>query len=189
MTRRILLTAVLTLGIGAGYWMYIAWPEWFGAEIRVDAILGLPDRHTSRTALDWPSGRVLLTIPHAEADDSPMPFHEVRQIGPVWPATSDPLRGARLMHGRTLYLQVERRASAEGGSALAEPVSISTTPIAGATNLRVHVTRATPSGRMYLVLGPSVYPAPSTLAPDALTAAVLRVLPSGRFTMVGLVAR
>jgi hypothetical protein len=149
----------------------------------------LRDKNTSRAALDWPSGRVLLAIPNAEADDSPIPAHEVREIGPVWPATTNPVRGARLMHGRTLYLQVERRATAEGGSALAEPVSISTTPVAGATNLRVRVTKATPSGRLYLAIGPGVYPAPSTLAPDALTAAVLRVLPSGRFAMVGLVAR
>ena len=188
---RIMLAAAVTLGFGAGSWSYEAWPAWYGHEIVLEASLGLKDVRSGRAAIEFPATRLKLDVPGAQADDSPVPFHLVRSIGPVWPGGSDPVRSARLMHGRVVYVQVESRgpSTPEGPFEARVPVSVSTTPVVGATNLRARVTGVESTGRFEITLAPPLLAIGPDLPDAASVWAVFRVLPSGRHAIVRLVNR
>jgi len=188
---RILLAAAVTLGLGAGSWSYEAWPSWFGQEVVLEANLGLKDARSGRAGIEFPAAHLRLDVPGAQADDLPVPFHHVRAIGPVWPGGSDPVQSARLFHGRVVYVQVEARGPAEAAAPYENrvPVSVSTTPVIGATNLRTRVTRVEPSGRFQITLAPPLLAVPPELPDAASVWAVFKVLPSGRHAIVRLVNR
>jgi hypothetical protein len=194
MTLRVLTAAVVTLGLGVGAWVHEAWPSWRGQEITLQGMLGAKDARSGRASIEFTASRLKVDVPGALPDDSPVPFQLVRQIGPVWPAGDDAVRSARLMHGRVVYVQVKasQDAAPQPGAAYVQPgagyvpVSVSTTPIAEATNLRVRVSRAEPTGRFEIALAPPLIPIPPGLDETAFVSVVLRVLPSGRHTIVRL---
>ncbi len=174
--RRILIAAVLTLGTGVGYWLYQAWPEWFGRDVALEVSVGLRQAGSSRVSLEFPASRLKLDVPGALPDDSPVPAYVVRQIGEVWPAGSDVAQSARRLHGRVVYVQVEN----------GKPVSVSVARVEGAVNLHVRVTHVEPTGRFHVALGPPLFHVPADFSDTALVTAVFRVLPSGRHSMTSL---
>jgi hypothetical protein len=195
MTVRIVLAALVTLGLGAGAWAYEAWPSWRGQEIALQGMLVAKDARSRRASIDFTaSSRLKVDVPGALPDDLPVPFQLVRQIGPVWPSGDDPVRSARRLRGRVVYVQMKasQDAAPQPGAAYAQPgaayvpISVSTTPIDGAINLRVRVSRAEPTGRFEITLAPPLIPVPSGLDETAFVSVILRVLPSGRHTIVRL---
>jgi hypothetical protein len=191
MTRRIVLAAVVTLGLGAGTLVYEAWPTWYGQEITLQGLLGPKDRRTGRASIEFLASRLRVEGPGIVADDSPVPAYLVRQIDPIWPEGSDPVHSARLLQRRVVYVQVERPPDATtSGPSKTEgpyvPVSVSAGPRPGAINLRAGVTRAEPTGRFTIALAPPLIPVPAGVDENAFVTAVLRVLPSGRHAIVRL---
>jgi hypothetical protein len=176
---RILLAAVVTLGLGAGTWAYEAWPSWYGQEISLQGLLGPKDKQTGRASIEFLASRVRVEGPGIVADDSPVPAYLVKQIDTVWPAGEDAEQSARLMQRRVVYVQVERQSEGVG-----IPVSVSRAPVAGATNLRARVMRAEPTGRFEIALAPPQIPIPTGIDENVFVTAVLRVLPSGRHAIV-----
>ena len=180
MTGRILLAALVTLGLGAGTWAYEAWPSWYGQEITLQGLLGPMNKRTGRASIEFLASRVRVEGPGIVADDSPVPAYLVKQIDPVWPASDDPVQSARLMQRRVVYVQMERQGEVN------VPVSISRGPVAGAINLRARVMRAEPTGRFEITLAPPLIPIPAGIDENMFVSAVLRVLPSGRHAIVRL---
>ena len=189
MTWRILLAAIVTLGLGAGTFMYDAWPSWYGQEITLQGLLGSKDKRSGRASIEFMAQRLRVEGPGIVADDFLVPAYLVRQIDTVWPAGDDPLRSARLMQRRVVYVQMERQ-GADVGPSQPEgphvPVSVSRAPVAGAVNLRARVVSAEPTGRFQIALAPPWIPIPAGLDEAAFVSAVLRVLPSGRHAIVRL---
>ncbi|HET9272130.1 MAG TPA: hypothetical protein VFO31_28325 [Vicinamibacterales bacterium] len=189
---RILLAALVTLGLGAGTWAYEAWPSWYGQEISLQGLLGPKDKQTGRASIEFLASRVRVEGPGIVADDSPVPAYLVKQIDPVWPAGEDAVHSARLLQRRVVYVQMERQgdtpdpAGAQPAAAYGPyvPVSISRAPVAGAINLRARVTRAEPTGRFEIALAPPQIPIPTGIDENVFVTAVLRVLPSGRHAIV-----
>jgi hypothetical protein len=180
---RILAVAILTLGIGVDYWLYQAWPSWFGREVAFEVSVGVRVPRTSRVSVLFPASQLKVEVPDAAADESPVPAYLVRQVGQVWPSASDAAQSARRLHGRWIFVQVS------ASDAVMVPESVSLTRVEGATNLRVLVTRVEPTGRFHVALGPEFFPVPADFSDTAPTTAVFRVLPSGRHAMTALVTR
>ena len=197
MTWRILLAALVTLGLGAGTWAYEAWPSWYGQEIPVQGLLGPKDKRSGRASIEFLASRVRVEGPGMVADDSPVPAYPLKQIDTVWPAGDDPVHSARLLHRRVVYVQMERQsegATPEAGGAAQPagpyvPVSVSRAPVAGAINLRARVMRAEPTGRFEIMLAPPLVPIPVGIDENVFVTAVLRVLPSGRHAIVRIEQR
>ena len=189
MTRRILLAAIVTLGLGAGTFVYEAWPSWYGQEITLQGLLGSKDKRSGRASIEFMAQRLRVEGPGTVADDFLVPAYLVKQIDTVWPAGDDPARSARLMQRRVLYVQMERQ-GADVGPSQPEgpyvPVSVSRAPVAGAINLHARVVSAEPTGRFQIALAPPWIPIPPGLDEAAFVSAVLRVLPSGRHAIVRL---
>ena len=180
MTGRILLAAIVTLGLGAGTFVYEAWPSWYGQEITLQGLLGSKDKRSGRASIEFLASRVRVEGPGIVADDSPVPAYLVRQIDTVWPAGDDPAHSARLLQRRVVYVQMERQGEVD------VPVSISRAPVVGAINLRARVTSAEPTGRFEITLAPPLIPIPAGVDENMFVSAVLRVLPSGRHAIVRL---
>ena len=180
MTWRILLAALVTLGLGAGTLIHEAWPSWYGQEIALQGLLGPKDKRSGRASIEFLAQRVRVEGPGIVADDSPVPAYLVKQVDTVWPAGDDPAQSARLMQRRVVYVQVERQGEVD------VPVSVSRGPIAGAINLRTRVTEAEPTGRFVIALAPPLIPIPAGIDENMFVTAVLRVLPSGRHAIVRL---
>lgn len=193
MIWRILLAALVTLGLGAGTLFYEAWPSWYGQEISLQGLLGPKDKRTGRASIEFLASRVRVEGPGIVADDSPVPAYLVKQLDTVWPAGDDPVHSARLLQRRVVYVQMERQSDGvtpESGAAQSAapyvPVSVSRTPVAGAINLRARVMRAEPTGRFEIALAPPLIPIPAGVDENVFVTAVLRVLPSGRHAIVRL---
>ena len=182
MTWRILLAALVTLGLGAGTLIHEAWPSWYGQEITLQGLLGPKDKRSGRASIEFLAQRVRVEGPGIVADDSPVPAYLVKQVDTVWPAGEDPAQSARLLQRRVVYVQVER----EGNEGPHVPVSVSRGPVAGAINLRARVMRAEPTGRFEITLAPPLIPIPAGIDENMFVTAVLRVLPSGRHAIVRL---
>ena len=180
MTWRILLAALVTLGLGAGTLVHEAWPSWYGQEITLQGLLGPKDKRSGRASIEFLAQRVRVEGPGIVADDSPVPAYLVKQVDTVWPAGDDPVQSARLLQRRVVYVQVERQGEVD------VPVSVSRRPVAGAINLRARVTRAEPTGRFEITLAPPLIPIPAGIDENMFVTAVLRVLPSGRHAIVRL---
>lgn len=182
LTGRILLAALVTLGLGAGTLVHEAWPSWYGREISLQGLLGPKDKRSGRASIEFLAQRVRVEGPGIVADDSPVPAYLVKQVDTVWPASDEPVQSARLLQRRVVYVQVER----EGNEGPHVPVSVSRGPVAGAINLRARVTRAEPTGRFEITLAPPLIPIPAGIDENMFVTAVLRVLPSGRHAIVRL---
>ena len=186
MTWRILLAALVTLGLGAGTLIHAAWPSWYGQEITLQGLLGPKDKRSGRASIEFLAQRVRVEGPGIVADDSPVPAYLVKQIDTVWPAGDDPVQSARLLQGRVVYVQMER----EGNEGPYVPVSVSRAPMAGAINLRARVSGEPelpqPTGRFVITLAPPQIPIPAGIDENMFVTAVLRVLPSGRHAIVRL---
>ena len=186
MTWRILLAALVTLGLGAGTLIHEAWPSWYGQEIALQGLLGPKDKRSGRASIEFLAQRLRVEGPGIVADDSPVPAYLVKQIDTVWPAGDDPAQSARLLQRRVLFVQMER----EGNEGPYVPVSVSRAPIAGAINLRGRVAGEPeppqPTGRFVITLAPPQIPVPAGIDENMFVTAVLRVLPSGRHAIVRL---
>lgn len=180
MTARILLAAIVTLGLGAGTWAYEAWPSWYGREITLQGLLLSKDKRTGRASIEFLAQRVRVEGPGIVAEDFPVPAYLVKQIDTVWPAGDDPVQSARLLQRRVVYVQMERQGEVD------VPVSVSRAPVAGAINLRARVTGAKPTGRFEIAFAPPLVPVPAGVDENGFVTAVLRVLPSGRHAIVRL---
>lgn len=191
MIWRVALAAVVTLGLGAGTWVYEAWPSWYGQEITLRGQFGGKDPRSGRASIDLEARRLKIEGPGLAADDLPVPAYVVKQIDAVWPVAADAAHSARLLQRRMVYVQMERQsggvdpAAAEPAAAYI-PVSVSRAPVAGAISLRARVIRAQPSGRFEVSLAPPLVPIPAGIDENAFVSAVLRVLPSGRHAIVRL---
>jgi hypothetical protein len=176
MIRRVWLAALVTLGLGAGTWAYEAWPAWYGQDVTLQGLLLAKDPRTGRASIEFPAAKVRIEAPGIAAYDSPVPSRLVKQIDAVWPPGEDAVQSARLLQ--------RREAAAPETEAAYVPVSISTAPVSGAINLRARVLLAEPTGRIDLSVGPPLVSVPPGLDESAFVTARLRVLPSGRHTLV-----
>lgn len=193
LTGRILLAALVTLGLGAGTLIHEAWPLWYGQEIALQGLLGPKDKRSGRASIEFLAQRVRVEGPGIVADDSPVPAYLVKQVDTVWPAGDDPVQSARLLQGRVVYVQMERQSDGVGPSQTEGPyvpVSVSRAPIAGAINLRGRVAGEPeppqPTGRFVITLAPPQIPVPAGIDENMFVTAVLRVLASGRHAIVRL---
>jgi hypothetical protein len=189
MTGRILLAALVTLGLGAGTLVYEAWPAWYGQEITLQGLLGSMNKRTGRASIEFMAQSVRVEGPGIVPDDLLVPAYLVRQIDTVWPTSEDPVHSAALLQRRVVYVQMERPSEGVGPSQPAAPyipVSVSRTPVSGAINLRGRVIKAEPTGRFVIALAPPLVPIPAGVDESAFVTAVLRVLPSGRHAVVRL---
>ena len=180
MRRRVLLAAVVTLGLGAGAWAYEAWPAWYGQEIVLQGLLGSRDARTGRTSIEFAAARLKLDLPYVFPDDSPVPFYPVKAVDAIWSAGANPVQSARLMQRRVVYVQMEKSAD----TPLFIPISVSTAPVPGAINLRVRVIKAEPTGRFEVALAPPLIPVPPGPEDNTFVPVVIRVLASGRHAIV-----
>lgn len=188
MTWRILLAALVTLGLGAGTWVYEAWPVWYGQEIALQGLFGAKNTRTGRASIEFMAESVRVEGPGIVPDEL-VPAYLVRQIDPIWPGGDDPVRSARLMQRRVVYVQMERQSDGVGPSQTDGPyipVSVSRGPVTGAINLRARVTTAQPTGLFKIALAPPLVSIPPGVDENAFVTAVLRVLPSGRHAIVRL---
>jgi len=189
MTGRILLAALVTLGLGAGTLVYEAWPAWYGQEITLQGLLGSMNKRTGRASIEFMAQSVRVEGPGIVPDDLLVPAYLVRQIDTVWPTSEDPVHSAALLQRRVVYVQMERPSEGVGPSQPAADfiaVSLSRTPVSGAINLRARVIKAEPTGRFVIALAPPLVPIPAGVDESAFVTAVLRVLPSGRHAVVRL---
>jgi hypothetical protein len=191
MIWRILLAAVVTLGLGAGTLAYEAWPSWYGQEVTLQGLLDPKDKRTGRAPIEFMAQSLRVEGPGIDPYDSPAPAYLLKQIDTVWPAGDDPVQRARLMVRRVVYVQVERQSevadpAAAQIAAVSIPVSVSRAPIRGAINLRARVVQAEATGFFKIALAPPLIPVPAGVEDSTFVTAVLRVLPSGRHAIVSL---
>jgi hypothetical protein len=187
-SRRVLVAGLALIGLVAGYWLYAAWPAWFGSEIRLAVFVRTLEGAEQYEGLEYPAARVAIDVPYGRGAESSVPHVTVKQLDAVWPADPDTARTARLLRGRIVYLQLEQLAEAPGRPrGEYGPVSISTSPVPGAMNLRAKILTADSLARLNLEIGWSRFlVGRGRHAPPGEAVAVLHVLPSGRHALVGL---
>lgn len=188
--QRILLAGAAVLTMLAVLWVFLAWPRWYGAEIHVpvhlDVAVGAPDMSRAH----FPDSRLQMDATHVlppPARQRPGSEQEsarinLRSIGVVWNSTNDPTEESFRLHNMTVYLQMQR----DDVSGVWHPVSISTTLVSGATNIRTRINYANASGQVDVDLDAFRVPvsADRTRQPSS---AILMILPSGRYALVGIV--
>ena len=187
---RILLAGAAVLMMVAVLWVFLQWPRWYGTEIhvpvRLDVASGAPDMSWAH----FPDSRVQLDATHVlppparprPGSDQESPRINLRSIGVVWNSANDPTEESFRLHNMTVYLQMER----DDERGVWHPVSISTALVPGATNIRTRINYANASGHVDVDLDALRVPL-SADGKRQSSSAILKVLPSGRHALVGIV--
>jgi hypothetical protein len=216
---RITLAGLVALVMIVSHGVYRAWPGWRGAEIYLPASMspadpaGLGyiriDLPAERLRLEVPLGPRVVPLPSAANEPQAELFQPVRRAGAGWESRGEGPASVSRLRGRDLFVQLEPdRPLWPHGPASMRPVSVSDTPITGATNLAGHVNRADERGLLWLTFGSHQMPVPPEVAmrarpldavrapnrpptargraADPGTFAIFRVLPSGRGVLAGL---
>lgn len=210
--RGIVVAGVVAAIVTASHAAYRWWPVTRGAEICVPAALYRQPVSVGVVMVRLPIAQIELDVPHT-APAVTEEFVAVRKIGGWWIAGGDARANARALRGRRLYLQlVSGQPVGPGSPAEARAVSVSDAPIDGALNLAGTVSRLREDGYVWLdfsigwigvpraveasarsleAAGPvrvaTGGPMPRAAEPGVY--AVLRVLPSGRAALTGVVVK
>lgn len=181
---RIGAAAVAIFLIASGAWLYQLWPRWYGAEVLLPVTLGTP-RSGADVIATFPDSHLRLDAETLEVSDTVRV--DVRSIGVVWDSRNDPTAEASRIRNRTVYLQMTTTDKKSGtGEALWHPVSISTTLVPDVVNLRVEVRESNRAGFIDVDIAGGRVPLQKSLVASP-AAAILKVLPSGRHAIVGVI--
>ena len=190
MRARVVGACSAVLAIALGLWLYLQWPRWYGTEVLLPVELKTEGAAPGAVVASYPDARLQLDASNTleATGKTQMPRITVRSVGVVWDSRHDPTAEAASLRSRTVYVQVKTiDKTTTMGEALSHVVSISTTLVPEAINLRVQVTATNPSAQINLGIAGGRLP----LAADtalAQAAAILKVLPSGRHAIVGVIA-
>ena len=188
---RIIAASLIVLAIVGGLKLYLSWPRWYGTEVLLPVTLGVHGNGGIITA-SYPDSRLRLDATNIQAASAKIEVAliDVRSLGVVWDSRHEPALEAGRIRNRTVYLQLKTiGTTAATGEALSHVATISTTLVPGVINLRVEVTNANASAQITVGIAGSNTILP--LKPGAALdhgAAILRVLPSGRHQLVGVIA-
>ena len=183
---RILAAGLLTMVVGAGYWLVDAWPAWRGDEILLAVSLTPIPGLSNRVGLTFPDEHVAVgTLPPAPDTRVNVTYRSVRPIGSFW--VDGDASMARKLRGRTFFLQVEPAdPTSAARPSRVRAVSLSDARVDGVVNLRVTAGRVDSAGRFDLFLTTHEYAWRGPI-PAGPIQALLRVLPSGRHAVVRLI--
>lgn len=207
--RGIIVAGLVAIGVTGSHALYRVWPATAGTEICVPAALVNQPTDLGLVAVQLPFARIELDVPHTApaAGDT---FERVPRIGEWWTVGGDVTANARRFRGRSLYLQLTAGQPIwPGGPVEMRPSTVSDSAVAGATNLAGIVANLREDGYVWLDFSfgwiavpkdvaakarPFAPPrprndvtAPAPPATDPGVFAVLRVLPSGRAALVGVI--
>jgi len=189
---RIIGAALIVLTLAGSLELYLLWPRWHGTEVLLPITLGSRGGGGSMVTAFYPDSRLRLDATNTQAVNNKIEnaLVDVRSIGVVWDSRRPPQDEAGRIRSRTVYLQLKTIDSkATTGEALSHPATISTTLVPGVINLRVRVTSANEAAQINVGIsgGGTILPMTPGMKLDH-AAAILKVLPSGRHAMVGVVA-
>jgi hypothetical protein len=206
--RGIVLAGLVAVTVTGAHALYRSWPATHGVEICVPAALYRQPVQVGVVQVRLAAARIELDVPHV-APPVTEPFERVRTIGGWWPTGGDARANARALRGRVLYLQLGAGEPVmPGGPARMRPVTLSDQPVGGAINLAGTVLRVREDGYLWLDFSigwigvppgvesgarpleapsPPAAAGPPPPAADPGVFAVLKALPSGRATLVGLI--
>ena len=199
----------IALVVTGAHAAYRSWPVTQGTEMFVPAAVVRLEGGQGLVAVQLPVARIELDVPHTPpaVHDS---FASVQRIGEWWVADGGARANGRRLRGRPLYLQLAPGPPLwAGGPGEMRPSTVSDAPVSGAINLAGTVTSVREDGYIWLDFAfapiavprdvassarPPVSPGPrrtdaGPIPPgaDPGVAAVLRVLPSGRSALAGVI--
>ena len=210
--RGILAAGLVAVAVTGAHGLYRSWPVTHGTEICVPAALFRQPVQVGVVQVRLPLARIALDVPHT-APAVTEAFESVRHIGGWWIAGGDAHANARALRGRELYLQLTAGQPVfAGGPVGMRPVTVSDAAVEGAVNLAGTVSGVREDGYLWLDFSigwiavpreiessarPVNAPVPRTgeaggvaaPAADPGVYAVMRVLPSGRAALVGVIVR
>ena len=186
---RIIGAGGVVLAAATGVWLFLQWPRWYGTEVLLPIdVIAQPGVSASAMA-SYPDSHLQLDVAHTLAAAGPADVArvDVRSIGVVWDSRREPRDEAARIRNRTVYLQLKPSGTvASTGEPLWHPASISTTRVADAINLRVRVIGANPAGQLDVDIAGGRLPLAAGQSRQR-AAAILKVLPSGRHALVGII--
>jgi hypothetical protein len=186
--RGIVAAGVIALVVTGAHAGYRSWPVARGTEICVPATLVRQPGDLGLAEVRLPFSRIALDVPHT-TPASTETFEPVRRAGEWWIAGGGAGANARRLRGRPLYLQlVPGQPLWTGGPVDMRASTLSDALMPGAVNLAGRVTLVREDGYIRLDFAFAPMAVPASVPADARVAAVLRVLPSGRATLVGVIA-
>jgi len=206
--RGIAAAGVLALVVTSAHAAYRSWPVTHGTEIVVPAAIYAQPADVAMVAVALPFARIELDVPHKTPAVTET-FERVGHAGAWWTTGGDDRANSRRLQGRPLYLQLTAAAPLwPGGPVEMRSSTVSDTVVGGAMNLAGTVYRVQEDGYLWLAFPfgsigvsrdvaaharPLVTPRPRAAnatpqpASDPGVYAVLRVLPSGRAALVGVI--
>ena len=189
--NRILMALAAALAVATGMWLYGQWLAWFGQEILVPIAAGNRGNPGQNVIAHYPDARLHLETSHtfATSGKQEVPRIEVRSIGVVLDDSVDASRQSSNLRTRVVYLQMKPdETPARQISGVWKPVSVSLTPVPGAFNLQASVRSVDGAGNIDVSYAPDQLPLQRLPADNQHMAGILKVLPSGRAALVGLIA-
>jgi hypothetical protein len=207
--RGIAAAGAIALVVTGSHTAYRSWPVRHGTEVCLPAALVRQSAALALVAVRLPLARIELDVPHTRPAVGE-PFEPLRRIGDWWAAGGSAGTNARRLRGRPLYLQLTPgRPLWTGGPDEMRASTVSDGLVGGAINLAGLVSSVREDGYLWLdfSFGPIAVPpavaaaarpftdpgprptaaGPILPATDPGVAAVLRVLPSGRAALVGVI--
>lgn len=207
--RGIAAAGLIAVAVTSTHALYRSWPVTHGTEICVPAALYRQPVEVGVVMVRLPIARIELDVPHATPIVTET-FEPARRAGDWWITGGDKSANMRARRGRPLYLQLEPgEPPVPDGPAVMRPSTVSDTVVSGAVNVEGIVTRVREDGYIWLdfpvgwfgvpreieaaarplfVQGPRGNDTePPKPAADPGIYAVLRVLPSGRASLVGVI--
>jgi hypothetical protein len=207
--RGVVIASLVAVAVTSTHAVYRLWPATHGMEICVPAALYRQPVQVGVVQVGLPMSRIELDVPHT-APAVTEPFESVRAIGGWWVIGGDARANSRALRGRPLYLQLTAGEPVmPGGPAVMRLVTVSDAAVSGATNVAGAVLRVREDGYIWLdypvgwisvprdveskarpldAPGPrGNITGPIPPAADPGVYAVLRVLPSGRSALVGVI--
>jgi hypothetical protein len=207
--RGIVAAGAIALCATGAHAAYSSWPAVRGTEIVVPAALVRQPVNMALVEVRLPLARIALDVPHT-APPAGDPFEPVRRTGEWWAAGDGTRSHAQRLRGRPLYVQLSPgEPLSPGGPSTMRASTACDAAVSGAINVAGTVISVREDGYLWLDFGfapiavpsdvaanarPYVPPGPRRVdagpilpAADAGVAAVLRVLPSGRVALVGVI--
>lgn len=208
--RGILVAGAIAIAATGAHAAYRAWPAAYGTEVHVPAALVRLPGDLGLVSVQLPLTRLALDVPHKQPPSGES-FEAVRRIGRWWIDDAPAGVNARRLRGHTVYLQLLPGSPLwPGGPVQMRGSTISNAPAEGAINLAGIVTGVNDDGYVWVdfSFGPIAVPSavaaaarpvtpgggprhatgpPTQPATDAGVAALLRVLPSGRAALTGVI--
>lgn len=190
--RGIAAAGLFALAVTGAQGLYLSWPATHGTEIYMTATLVRQPARDEWVRVRLPIERIVTDrTESAAADraDRTERYEHVPRAG-GWIAGGDVRADALTLRGRPLYVQLTPGEPLwPGGPPAHRAVSVSNAPVSGATNIAGTVTSVREGGRLWLdfAIAPIAVPQEVAAAPEPRAFAVLRVLPSGRAALHGVI--